>query len=120
VRRSAVVVQHALQCNITHYSTSRTQQATRLHSNQQKLHATRTHVFLYRMVRRLALYSLAHSLACNITKQDTQQGNVPERLVETLLELNLPGSGARLSKPALPAEEGVRPLDIGVSSPTCW
>jgi hypothetical protein len=40
--------------------------------------------------------------------------------VETLLELNLPGSGARLSTPALPAEEGVRPLDIGVSSPTCW
>jgi hypothetical protein len=34
------------------------------------------------------------------------------------LELNLPGSGARLSTPALPAEVGVRPLDIGVSSPT--
>jgi hypothetical protein len=48
-----------------------------------------------------------------------EQCNVPERLVETLLELNLPGSGARLSTPALPAEVGVRPLDIGVSSPTC-
>jgi hypothetical protein len=38
------------------------------------LHTTRTHVHLYRMVRRLALHSLAHPLVCEITKHKHAAG----------------------------------------------